>query len=117
MLPVWRLQTLAFENGAAGYEAQFGRPDIGETLRTTVGLALASLVIALVLGTLLAYATSRLPRQVAFLRIIPVLPIVMPAVANVVGWAFLLSPGPGYLNALMRQLPWWDHLDSGPVNV
>jgi iron(III) transport system permease protein len=117
VLPVWRLQTLAFENGGAGYEAQFGRPDIGETLRTTVGLALASLAIALVLGTLLAYATSRLPRRVGFLRVIPVLPIVMPSVANVVGWAFLLSPGPGYLNALMRQLPWWDHLDSGPVNV
>jgi iron(III) transport system permease protein len=41
----------------------------------------------------------------------------MPSVANVVGWAFLLSPGPGYLNAMMRQLPWWDHLDSGPVDV
>ena len=45
------------------------------------------------------------------------LPIVLPAVAVVSGWAFLLSPRPGYLNALMRMLPWWSHLDSGPVEV
>ncbi|NYI45312.1 iron(III) transport system permease protein [Nocardioides aromaticivorans] len=117
VVPVWRLQSLAFENGGAGYESQYGRSDIGDTLRTTVQLALASLVIAMVLGTLLAFAVTRLPHRAGFLRVIPVLPIVMPSVANVVGWAFLLSPGPGYLNALMRQLPWWNDLDSGPVNV
>ena len=117
VLPLFRLQSLAFGDGARGYRDQFGRADIGQTLQTTIILALSSLVIAMVLGTVLAFATSRLPRRVGFLRIIPVLPIVMPSVANVVGWAFLLSPGPGYLNALMRQLPWWDHLDAGPVNV
>ena len=31
--------------------------------------------------------------------IVPILPIVVPAVASVLGWAFLLSPRPGYLNA------------------
>lgn len=117
VVPLYRLQALAFEDGAAGYDAQFGRADIGQTLQTTVVLALASLVIAMVLGTVLAFATSRLPQRWAFLRIVPLLPIVLPSVANVVGWAFMLSPGPGYLNALMRHLPWWDHLDSGPVNV
>jgi iron(III) transport system permease protein len=117
VLPLFRLQSLAFEDGAQGYRDQFGRSDIAQTLQTTVVLALVSLVIAMVLGTVLAFAVSRLPRRVGFLRIIPIMPIVMPSVANVVGWAFLLSPGPGYLNALMRQLPWWDHLDTGPVNV
>ncbi|MBO3681292.1 iron ABC transporter permease [Streptomyces sp. NEAU-YJ-81] len=117
VLPLYRLQTLAFEDGAAGYRAQFTRHDIWQTLQTTVVLAVVSLVIAMVMGTVLAFATSRLPRRLGFLRIIPVLPIVMPSVANVVGWAFLLSPGPGYLNVVMRKLPWWDHLDSGPVNV
>ena len=117
VLPLVRLQSLAFGDGARGYEAQFGRPDIAETIRTTIALAFFSLVIAMVLGTVLAFATSRLPRRWGFLRIVPILPIVMPAVANVVGWAFLLSPGPGYLNAAMRRLPWWNHLDQGPVDV
>ena len=34
-----------------------------------------------------------------------------------IGWSFLLSPRPGYLNALLRNLPWWNHLEEGPVDV
>jgi iron(III) transport system permease protein len=117
VVPLYKLQRMAFADGAAGYKAQFGRDDIGETLRTTVELAVVSVVIAMVLGTILAFATSRLPRRLGFLRIVPLLPIVMPSVANVVGWAFLLSPGPGYLNAMLRELPWWHHLENGPINV
>jgi iron(III) transport system permease protein len=117
VLPLIQLQSLAFEDGAAGYKSQYGSPNIGQVIWTTVQLALGSLVIAMVLGTVLAFASSRLPARFAFLRVIPVLPIVMPAVANICGWAFLLSPGPGYLNALLRRLPWWSSLDSGPVDV
>ncbi|MFI9531937.1 ABC transporter permease [Nocardia fusca] len=117
VLPMIRLQSLAFEDGARGYRAQYTRFDIGETIQTTIALALGSLVIAMVLGTLLAFAASRLPDRLGFLRIIPILPIVMPAVANIVGWAFLLSPGPGYLNVLLRKLPWWSGSDSGPIDV
>lgn len=117
VLPLFRLQTLAFEDGARGYEAQYSRPDIAEVIWTTVKLGGVSLAIAMVLGTVLAFATSRLPARFAFLRVIPVLPIVMPAIASVSGWAFLLSPGPGYLNAVFRRLPWWDHLESGPIDI
>ncbi|MDI9972129.1 MULTISPECIES: ABC transporter permease subunit [Rhodococcus] len=117
VLPLFRLQSLAFEDGGRGYQAQYGRYDIGQTIRTTIALAVSSLAIAMVLGTILAFAATRLPRRLSFLRIVPILPIVMPAVANVVGWAFLLSPGPGYLNALLRKLPWWNHVDSGPIDV
>ena len=45
------------------------------------------------------------------------MPIVVPAVANVTGWVFMLSPGPGYLNALLRKLPWWNDLESGPIDI
>jgi iron(III) transport system permease protein len=117
VLPLYRLQSLAFQDGAIGYRSQYDRPGIAKVIWTTVELALGSLVIAMVLGTVLAFATSRLPARFGFLRVIPVLPIVMPAVANICGWAFLLSPGPGYLNGLLRQLPWWHHLDRGPIDV
>ncbi|MDQ1105650.1 iron(III) transport system permease protein [Nocardioides zeae] len=117
VLPLYRLQALAFEDGARGYDAQYSRPDIGSVIWTTVKLGGISLVIAMVLGTLLAFAVTRLPARFSWLRVIPVLPIVMPAIASVSGWAFLLSPGPGYLNAAFRTLPWWDHLESGPIDV
>lgn len=115
--PLVGLQQLAFENGARGYLAALDSPQLGATLRTTVGLALGSLAIAMVLGTLLAWAATRLPPRLRLLRALPILPIVVPAVAAVTGWAFLLSPRPGYLNALMRNLPWWSHLEEGPVDI
>lgn len=115
--PLFKLQTLAFENGARGYRSQYGRADIVETLQTTAALAFFSVLIAMVCGTILAFATSRLPRGMGFLKIVPILPIVIPSVANVVGFAFLLSPGPGYVNILLRMLPWWSDLQSGPINV
>ncbi|MEG9224679.1 ABC transporter permease [Aeromicrobium sp. Sec7.5] len=116
-MPLIRLQGLAFEDGGAGYERALDTPALAELLWRTVYLALGSMVVAMVFGTTLAYAASRLPQRAGFLRTIPIIPIVLPAIAMVVGWAFLLSPGPGYLNAALRNLPWWDHLESGPVDV
>jgi len=115
--PLVGLQRLAFEDGARGYASAYDRPEMAKTLGTTVGLALGSLAIALVLGTLLAWAATRLPPRLRLLRALPILPIVVPAVAAVTGWAFLFSPRPGYLNALLRTLPWWNHLDEGPVDI
>lgn len=117
VLPIIRLQATAFEDGAAGYTRAFGLDRIGQILQYTVGLAVGSLVVAMVLGTALAWAASRLPRRLDFLRILPILPIVIPAVAAIAGWAFLLSPRPGYLNAALRNLPWWSHLEEGPVDI
>lgn len=51
------------------------------------------------------------------MRVLPIFPIIIPAVASVTGWAFLFSPRPGYLNAALRALPWWNHLEEGPVDV
>jgi len=117
LTPLYRLQELAFENDAAGYRTAFDKSGMDDTIKTTIGLALGSLTIALVLGTILAWAATRLPPSMKILRVLPILPIVVPAVASVIGWSFLLSPRPGYLNALLRNLPWWDHLDEGPVDV
>jgi iron(III) transport system permease protein len=117
VLPLIRLQTTALEDGAQGYRTAFGAPGIGDVLLTTAQLAIGSFVIAMVLGTLLAWAATQLPPRFGWMRSLPVLPIVIPAVANVIGWAFLLSPRPGYLNAALRNLPWWNHLEEGPIDV
>ena len=117
VLPLYRLQMLAFADGAQGYRTAYGSPKVWETLRTTMSLAVGSLTIAMVLGTLLAWAATRLPAKSALLRTLPIMPIIVPSVASVIGWSFLLSPRPGYLNALLRMLPWWSDLDTGPVDV
>lgn len=117
LLPLVRLQTLAFEDDFRGFRVAYSSAAMVKTIWNTVWLALGSLLIAMFFGTLLAWWASQLSPRMRWLRALPVLPIVIPAVANVSGWAFLLSPRPGYLNALLRMLPWWSDLDSGPVEV
>jgi iron(III) transport system permease protein len=117
LMPIYRLQSEALGNGGQAYKNEFARNTMSQTILSTVGLAIGSLVIAMVLGTLLAWSATRLPGRLRWMRILPILPIVVPFVAVVLGWTFLLSPRPGYLNALLRNLPWWDHLIEGPVDV
>ena len=117
LVPLARLQVLAFAEGGRGYRVAYSAQYVGITIRNTLGLAFGSLCIGLFFGTLLAWWASRLPPRLSFLRMLPVLPIVVPAVAIVSGWAFLLSPRPGYLNAILRLLPWWSDLTEGPADA
>jgi iron(III) transport system permease protein len=117
LLPLIRLQYLAFDDGFRTYRDAFSRPGAWTTVKWTVILGLGSLAIALVLGTALAWAASNLPRRLRWLRVLPILPIILPPVAAVLGWAFLLSPVPGYLNQLLRHLPWWSDRFDGPFDV
>jgi iron(III) transport system permease protein len=115
--PLYWMFSLALEDGAAGIQRALELPN---TLRLTIRtayLAVGSAVIALVLGTVLAWAAHRLPPGRRWLSALPVVPLLVPAVASVTGWAFLLSPRIGYLNALLRELPFLGHLDEGPFDV
>jgi len=115
LIPIIRVQAEAF--GGSAYRTEFGRARMIETIVATLGLAVGSLAIAMVFGTALAWAATCLPPRLRWLRILPILPVILPFVASVLGWTFLLSPRPGYLNALLRRLPWWDHLTEGPLDV
>ncbi|WP_165949196.1 ABC transporter permease [Kribbella turkmenica] len=117
LMPIYRLQTEALSNGAQAYSTEFGRERMPGTILATIGLAVGSLAIAMAAGTLLAWSATLLPARLRWMRVLPILPIVLPFVAGVLGWTFLLSPRPGYLNALLRRLPWWDHLVAGPIDV
>src|SRR5581483_2286538 len=109
ILPLARLQYLALAHGARSYSEAYSRAGEWKTIKYTIYLGVGSLALALILGTGLAWAALSLPRRLAFLRAVPILPIVLPPLAGVLGWSFLLSPHPGYLNQLLRHLPWWSH--------
>jgi iron(III) transport system permease protein len=114
--PLVRLQALALDNGASAYREALDIDAIGSVVVQTIVLAVGSVLIALVLGTALAVVATRLPPRLGWLSVLPMLPIVIPAVANVTGWAFLFSPRAGYANALLRVLPWWNG-ETGPIDV
>ena len=116
--PVLQLQWRAFLDGGSAFARMQDRPRIGTTLSTTIVLAILSSVLAVLIGTLLAWCASMLPQRVRRVgELAPLLPLVVPAVAAVTGWIFLLSPRVGYLNMLLRQLPGLDSLEEGPFDI
>lgn len=117
LMPLVRLQWLAIEDGGRGYVTAFTSSRIGKVIATTGMLTVGSVAIAMVLGVLLAYWAMRLPRGLRWLRMLPILPIVLPPLASIVGWAFLLSPQSGLLNAGLRRLMWWSDATTGPLDV
>lgn len=116
-LPLYELQRLAIEDGAQGYDVVVNSPNFWPSLWNTVWLAVGSTSMALVLGIALAWFGMRLPRGFGWLSIVPVLPIVLPAVASITGWIFIFSPRVGYGNQVLRLLPWWSDLGTGPADV
>lgn len=116
--PLLNLELAASANGGRGFADLVTYPGIGRVLWNTAFLAVGSLLVAVVLGVGLAFCVTRCPRRVRpLLGLIPLLPLVVPSVANTTGWVFLLSPNAGYLNAILRQLPWWSGSTSGPVDI
>ncbi|NYE21507.1 ABC transporter permease subunit [Microbacterium immunditiarum] len=123
VFPLVQIQVLALADGGRAYEEALATPGIWDTLLTTALLGVGSLVISVVVGTALAWFAQRLPRRSSWLAVVPILPVVLPAVAVVVGWAFLLSPTVGYVNIVLRALPFVDveippiGMPSGPLNI
>src|SRR5687767_13089831 len=62
--PIVQLQWRAFADNASAFTRMSELPRIGDTVRTTVILALMSSLFAVVLGTTLAWCASLLPRRV-----------------------------------------------------
>ncbi len=123
LFPLVRLLYLSVEDGGRAFRDAVAVPGIGGTLLTTLLIGVGSLVISVVLGTTLAWLAMRLPPGMRWLSTVPILPMILPGVAVVVGWAFLLSPQVGYINVALRELPFVHvptpeiGLPSGPLDV
>jgi iron(III) transport system permease protein len=116
--PIVQLQARAFVDGGAAFGRLAELPRIANTMHTTILLALLSSVLAVLIGTVLAWCACLLPERVRRVgELAPLLPLVVPAVAAVTGWIFLLSPKVGYLNMILRLLPGLDRLEEGPFNI
>lgn len=117
LLPLIRVQVGPFADSMAGFFDALALPGIGTISANTIALGIGSTVIAVLLGTYLAWIVSRLPPKTKrILSIVPLMPLVVPAVAAVSGWVFLLSPTAGYLNGALRATPFFNG-GNGPINV
>lgn len=117
LLPIVPLQLRAFADSGRGLREAAALDGASEMFWTTLKLGLGALVVAMVVGVALALSMHAMsPRLKRFLSFMPIIPMVIPAVAHVVGFVFLFSPENGYINSLLRATPLFDGT-SGPINV
>ncbi len=118
VLPLAELEIRAFSNHASAFVRMAQMPRIGDVLHTTIVLAIASTALAVILGSGLAWGAAMLPARVRGVgQMIPLLPLLVPAASAVLGWMFMLSPSVGYINYLLRKLPFLDGLTTGPFDI
>ncbi|TWE30461.1 ABC transporter permease [Prauserella muralis] len=95
-------------------------PGLGDLLRNTVIVVLASSAVALVIGVALAWLNERTNARMGLLTdSLPLLPFLLPPVAGAVGWVMLLSPESGLLNSWIRDALGLVGIraDSGPFDI
>lgn len=114
--PVYFVVDTALLHGASGVRQMFDDPALGSTLRTTVALAVGSALISTVLGTMLAWGAQGLTGKRKWLGYIPLAPLLMPFLAAVTGYQYLLDPRIGFGNMFLRKIL-FSSSSTGPLNV
>src|SRR3989454_6190662 len=114
--PPGRAGAISVESIRASF-AVMAQPDVWRILWTTVWLSTVRAVLALALAVVLAWIIARTDcpfrNRLEFLLI---LSFFFPLLGKVLGWALLLSPQKGYLNQLLRLLPFFPG-DTGPLDI
>lgn len=91
-------------------------PVLVDTLWVVVG----SVVVAMVMGVLLAWIHERTDAQLGIIGdLLPLSVLIIPQVAGVVGWVILFDPEVGYGNTALRSVFGLVGIEfeSGPINI
>jgi len=93
---------------------------LATVLLNTVAIVLASMILALVIGTFFAWLMERTDARINWLAgLLPMFSMILLPIAGAIGWVFLLAPQAGFINALLRGLFGWFGvtLTSGPLSI
>ncbi|MCC7257299.1 MAG: iron ABC transporter permease [Gammaproteobacteria bacterium] len=92
-------------------------PGLAQTLGNTLLVILLAGTVAFILGATFAWLNERTDARMTWVAAaMPVLPILMPPIAMVIGWVLLLSPRAGLLNVFVRSVFGIDD-GQGPLNI
>lgn len=92
-------------------------PELPGALANTALLALTAGTAAIAIGTVLAWVNERTDARLGWLTdILPIIPLLIPPIAQAVGWSFLLAPTGGLLNAIIRTVTGSEDT-AGPINI
>jgi iron(III) transport system permease protein len=95
-------------------------PGLGKMLLDTAIVVSVSGLLAVLVGSGFAWLNERTDARLGVVTdVLPIVNFLIPSIATAVGWMLLLSPGAGYLNAIIRAA--LDvvgvHLTTGPFSI
>ena len=104
----------------SAFAETFAVEGLGQTLINTFSVTIASGLVALVVGSVMAWLNERTNARMGLLSdSLPLIAFVLPPIAGSIGWVLLLSPNAGYLNVLIRDFLGWFGitLTEGPFDI
>ena len=104
----------------SAFREAFTQDDLFELLFNTVVVVAGSAILALVVGSVLAWLNERTDARMGIATdSLPLIPFLLPPIAGAVGWALLLSERAGLLNELIRNMlrPFGIDMTEGPLNI
>jgi iron(III) transport system permease protein len=103
LVVVVRLVIDQLESGAI--TATFSMPGLARTFLNTAIVIVASVLVALVVASILAWLNERTNARIGFITdILPVVPMLVPSIAGAIGWVLLASPTAGFINVAIREV-------------
>ncbi|MES2171663.1 MAG: ABC transporter permease subunit [Actinomycetota bacterium] len=110
-----------FANGTldlSGIVDTFKDPALGPTLLHTLLVIVVVVPISVIIGGVLAWLNERTDARMGWVAdTLPIIPLLIPVVATAIGWATLLAPSAGYLNAFLRMIFTGNPTGTGPFNI
>lgn len=96
------------------------QPGIGAVVANTAILVISASLASVSCAAVLAWLNERTDARIESLSgVLPILPLIVPAIAGAIGWTFLLSPSAGLINVLTRKLLalFGLDIDTGPFSI
>ncbi|MEV0184590.1 iron ABC transporter permease [Streptomyces sp. NPDC050625] len=115
--------SLFIVDGAPSFEPirrAFASDGIGEVLKTSVIVVFAAGILAVIIGSLMAWLNERTDARIPGVTdFVPLMPFLLPGIAFAIGWVLLLSPGAGILNVWIRDFLGLFGVEAtrGPLNI
>jgi iron(III) transport system permease protein len=106
--------------GLAGIWTQLTRPAILKVFADTALVVGMSSTLALAIGSAFAWLIERTDARTGLAsEFLPLMPLLVPQISGVIGWAIMLSPEAGLVNGWLRMAFRWFGMDlaTGPFNI
>lgn len=117
---IWSVFVVDGRLDLSAFSDAWNQRGIGEVMVNTGVIVVVSVTLSLLVATLFAWVMERTDARMGWASsILPLVPLMVPALAGTVGWVTLLSPTAGLINVQARELLGvvGIQLEEGPFDI